>query len=64
MIEAFKIFDSDGNGRITHDDLKNVLPVLQVDATEEEINEMINEAERDPNEGIEYEEFLQLMFKK
>lgn len=40
--EAFSLFDKDGNGQITVDELRAVLKTLGKNPTDEEVMEMIN----------------------
>jgi Ca2+-binding EF-hand superfamily protein len=37
VIEAFKVFDKDQDGKITHDEFRQVMQQLGEDITEEEI---------------------------
>ena len=64
LIEAFKIFDKGGNGMITVNELKHVMMTLGEKLPEEEVDEMIKEA--DPNnEGvIHYSEFAKVLSKR
>jgi len=59
--EAFKVFDKDGNGYITAMELRFVMNNLGEKLTEEEIEEMIVEADIDGDGQINYEEFVKLM---
>lgn len=63
MMEAFKVFDSDGNGNITADELKQIMFNLGEKLTEEEVDEMIKEADLDGDGQINYEEFVRMMFR-
>lgn len=45
--EAFKVFDQDGNGFITAEELRNVMTNLGERLTDEEVKEMIREADQD-----------------
>jgi calmodulin len=63
MIEAFKVFDSDGNGRISSDELRQIMANLGEKLTEEEVDEMVKEADIDGDGEINYEEFVRMMFK-
>ncbi|KAF5206380.1 Calmodulin-related protein [Thalictrum thalictroides] len=62
--EAFNLFDKDGDGCITIDELATVIRSLDQNPTEEELLDMINEVDVDGNGTIEFEEFLNLMAKK
>lgn len=63
LIEAFKVFDKDGNGFITSKELKHVMTNLGEKLTIEEAEEMINEADLDGDGQINYEEFVKMMME-
>ncbi|KAJ8765432.1 hypothetical protein K2173_013190 [Erythroxylum novogranatense] len=62
--EAFCLFDKDGDGCITVDELATVIRSLDQNPTEEELHDMISEVDADGNGTIEFLEFLDLMAKK
>ncbi|KAG6750638.1 hypothetical protein POTOM_045146 [Populus tomentosa] len=62
--EAFCLFDKDGDGRITFEELATVIKSLDHGATEEELRHMIKEADVDGNGTIEFGEFRNLMARK
>ncbi|KAF3627290.1 Calmodulin-3 [Capsicum annuum] len=62
--EAFNLFDKDGDGCISVEELATVIRSLDQNPTEEELQEMINEVDVDGNGTIEFTEFLNLMAKK
>lgn len=47
LIEAFRVFDREGNGLISVAELRHVLTNIGEKLTEEEIDEMIREADVD-----------------
>ena len=47
LIEAFKVFDRDGNGFISAAELRHVMTNLGEQLTDEEVDEMIREADVD-----------------
>ena len=63
MLEAFKVFDSDGNGNISADELRQIMANLGEKLTDEEVDEMVKEADIDGDGQINYEEFVRMMFK-
>ncbi|GMJ12193.1 calmodulin-like 11 [Hibiscus trionum] len=62
--EAFCLFDKDGDGCISMEELAVVIKSLDHDPTEEELRSMINEVDTDGNGAIEFGEFLNLMARK
>jgi len=64
MKEAFKVFDRDGNGKITASELRQVMANLGEKLTDEEVFEMIKEADIDGDGEINFEEFLKMMKQK
>ncbi|KAL8105032.1 hypothetical protein AgCh_028991 [Apium graveolens] len=62
--EAFSLFDKDGDGCITIEELATVIRSLDQNPSEEELQDMISEVDADGNGTIEFVEFLNLMAKK
>jgi len=60
LIEAFKVFDRDGNGFISAAELRHVMTNLGEKLTDEEVDEMIREADVDGDGQINYEEFVKM----
>ncbi|EXJ55571.1 calmodulin [Cladophialophora yegresii CBS 114405] len=50
---AFNVFDKDGSGTISADELRQVMKSLGENLTDEEIDEMIREADKDSNGTID-----------
>jgi len=61
MRDAFKVFDRDGSGSISAKELRHVMANLGEKMTDEEIDEMIREADIDGDGEIDYEEFVVMM---
>lgn len=61
MQEAFNFFDQDGDGTITAEELRLCMQKLGEELTEDEIKEMLKEADADGNGEIEYAEFVKLI---
>ena len=64
IIEAFKVFDKDGNGLISSDELLHVMTSLGDNLTIEEVEELIKDADLDKDGYINYAEFVKLLFSK
>merc|ERR1711972_519613 len=54
--EAFRVFDKDGNGFISAAELRHVMTNLGEKLTDEEVDEMIREADIDGDGQVNYEE--------
>ena len=63
ILKAFKLFDDDDTGRISFKNLKRVAKELGENLTDEEIQEMIDEADRDGDGEVNEEDFLRIMKK-
>ncbi|WOL19637.1 calmodulin-1-like [Canna indica] len=61
LIEAFKVFDKDQNGYISATELSNVMINLGEKLTDEEVDQMIREADLDGDGQVNYEEFVRVM---
>ncbi len=58
IMKAFKLFDDDNTGFITLKNLKRVAKELGENLTDEELQEMIDEADRNGDGQIDEEEFF------
>ena len=63
ILKAFRLFDDDETGKISFKNLKRVARELGENMTDEELMEMIEEADRDGDGEINEEEFLRIMKK-
>ncbi|KAH0573187.1 Centrin [Spironucleus salmonicida] len=61
ILKAFRLFDEDDTGKISFKNLKRVAKELGENLSDEEIQEMIDEADRDGDGEINEEEFLRIM---
>lgn len=62
--EAFKLFDKDGDGKITTKELGTIMRSLGQNPTEAHLREMIAEVDQDGSGTIDFDEFLALMASK
>ncbi|XP_049741344.1 centrin-4 [Elephas maximus indicus] len=63
ILKAFKLFDDDDTGSITLSNIKRVAKELGENLTDDELQEMLDEADRDGDGAINEEEFLRMMKK-
>ena len=62
--EAFALFDKDGDGRITSQELGTVMRSLGQNPTEAELRDMIHEVDCDGNGTVDFDEFLLMLQRK
>lgn len=63
VAKAFRLFDDDGTGKISFKNLKRVAKELGEEIADEELHEMIEEADRDGDGEVNEEEFARIMRK-
>lgn len=61
IVEAFRVFDKDGTGTISVAELRHIMGNLGEKLTEQEVEDMIQQADVDPEGLIHYEQFVRLM---
>jgi calmodulin len=59
--DIFKLFDKDGNGKMSTAEIRSLLFSLGREASEEEIQKMLEECDKDKSGTIELNEFLTYM---
>ncbi|XP_012943337.1 calmodulin-like protein 3 [Aplysia californica] len=62
--EIFNLFDKDGNGKISDEELGHVLRALDLDPTQKELDDAVKELDKDGNGVIEFSDFKSYMNKK
>lgn len=63
ILKAFRLFDDDQTGKISFKNLQRVAHELGENLTEEELKEMIQEADQDKDGEVNQDEFLRIMKK-
>eukprot|EP00929_Paragymnodinium_shiwhaense_P051269 TRINITY_DN25811_c0_g1_i1.p1 TRINITY_DN25811_c0_g1~~TRINITY_DN25811_c0_g1_i1.p1 ORF type:complete len:381 (+),score=112.29 TRINITY_DN25811_c0_g1_i1:97-1143(+) len=58
LLRAFKVFDKDGSGYITADELRDFLTRMGEPLTDEEVDDLLRQADLDGDGQISYEEFV------
>mmetsp|Transcript_100691 Transcript_100691/g.282182 ORF Transcript_100691/g.282182 Transcript_100691/m.282182 type:complete len:150 (-) Transcript_100691:112-561(-) len=64
LIEAFKVFDRDGDGFISANELRDSMTNLGERLSHDEVSDMIKEADQDGDGQINYDEFVKMMMAK
>jgi calmodulin len=64
LVEAFRIFDKEGNGLISSSEFRHTMLTLGERLTEDEVDEMIKEADSKGDGFIQYKEFVKIMLSK
>lgn len=64
ILEAFRVFDRDGNGFISTAELRHVMTSIGEKLSEDEVNRMIKEADSDGDGQINYNEFVGIIMQK
>lgn len=64
IMKIFALFDEDGTGGISFRNLKRVATELGENLTDDELQEMIEEADRDQDGVVNAEEFYRVMRKR
>ncbi|XP_007551035.1 caltractin [Poecilia latipinna] len=61
ILKAFRLFDDDCTGKISFKNLKRVAKELGENLTDEELQEMIDEADQDGDGEVNEQDFLRIM---
>lgn len=64
IAEAFKVFDRNGDGKISTAELRHVLTSIGEKLTEAEVDEMMREADTNNDGEIDIEEFTRLLSRR
>ncbi|KAF8774302.1 Calcium-binding protein E63-1 like protein [Argiope bruennichi] len=61
LLAAFRVFDKDGNGYITKDELKMAMDLIGEPVTEAQLDDMLKAIDIDHDGRINYEEFVKIL---
>ena len=61
LIEAFKVFDKDGNGFISAAEMRHVMTNLGAKLTDDDVDEIIRKADTNGDGQVNYQEFVTMM---
>ena len=61
LLDAFRVFDKENNGKISARELRYVMMSSGEDLNENDIEDMIHEASTDNDDYIDYRKFVRLM---
>eukprot|EP00340_Litonotus_pictus_P001992 CAMPEP_0170526000 /NCGR_PEP_ID=MMETSP0209-20121228/11462_1 /TAXON_ID=665100 ORGANISM="Litonotus pictus, Strain P1" /NCGR_SAMPLE_ID=MMETSP0209 /ASSEMBLY_ACC=CAM_ASM_000301 /LENGTH=116 /DNA_ID=CAMNT_0010815589 /DNA_START=57 /DNA_END=407 /DNA_ORIENTATION=- len=64
MKQVFRLFDRDGNGLIGASELKSLMIGIGEKITDDEVEDMIREADKDGDRFISYQEFKDIIENK
>ena len=64
IMKIFQLFDDEHTGRITLRNLKRIAMEIGDPATEDELREMISEADRDGDGALNFDEFYRVMKRR
>jgi calmodulin len=62
--KIFEMFDSNKDGFVNSEELSNIFKVLDINVSNEEIKEIIEENELEGNEQINFENFISIVNKR
>eukprot|EP00300_Choanocystis_sp_HF-7_P024590 c26089_g1_i1.p2 GENE.c26089_g1_i1~~c26089_g1_i1.p2 ORF type:complete len:151 (-),score=41.95 c26089_g1_i1:30-482(-) len=61
MLEAFKVFDKDGNGKISHAELKAAMKDFGQKMSDAEVTALLQACDKDGDGLVDYHEFIDMM---
>jgi Ca2+-binding EF-hand superfamily protein len=61
---VFKLFDEDNLNKITYKNLKKIAAEVGEKLSDEELREMLEEADRDNDNALNFEEFYRIMRRR
>lgn len=64
MLEMFKLFDANGNGTISKEELQEAMKKLGEPLSEKELNDLLTSHDKNGDGVIDYKEFIAMMYNK
>ncbi len=64
LFETFTLFDKNYNGAINKEELSNIMKSISLNATVNEIEEMMDEVDTDKNDYLDFPEFLAFLSRR
>ncbi|XP_049883519.1 uncharacterized protein LOC126378987 [Pectinophora gossypiella] len=61
IMKSFRLFDDDDQGLISFENLKRVTEILETHLTDEEIEEMMDDADKDMDGFVSVQEFMKMI---
>jgi Ca2+-binding EF-hand superfamily protein len=61
FVDAFRVFDKDGSGKLKVETIRNVLKGIKQPFIDDQITELISQADVDTSNSIVYQDFMKLM---
>lgn len=61
ILNAFRLYDEDGSGTISRDELKNVIELIGESMDDSEMEELVREADINGDGAINYQEFVNMV---
>ena len=62
--EAFRLFDKNNEGKIGVDELGDVMKTMGLDPSKEELQDIIDNADKNGNRKLDFDDFASFMVKK
>jgi Ca2+-binding EF-hand superfamily protein len=61
LVDSFKVFDKTGSGKLKTDKIRQILGNLKQPFTDDQISELLGQAEVDSNDEVVYADFVKVM---
>jgi calmodulin len=61
LVDAFRVFDKQGTGKLPVNTIQNILKSLNQPFTDDQIAELISQADAEGKSSVDYQEFVKVM---